>query len=72
MICHDEYWQVADEKFCETTIGATDSAVGEDFKLLFQTSNFRLAYFQPSNFRLAYFQPSNFRLDYTSGLLTSV
>jgi len=34
--------EVADEKFCETTIGATDKAVGEDFKLLFQTPNFRV------------------------------
>ncbi|XP_023333753.1 glycerol-3-phosphate dehydrogenase [NAD(+)], cytoplasmic isoform X2 [Eurytemora carolleeae] len=34
--------EVADEKFCETTIGATEPGVGEDFKLLFQTSNFRL------------------------------
>ncbi|XP_023333754.1 glycerol-3-phosphate dehydrogenase [NAD(+)], cytoplasmic isoform X3 [Eurytemora carolleeae] len=34
--------EVADEKFCETTIGATEPGVGEDFKLLFQTSNFRV------------------------------
>jgi len=34
--------EVADEKFCETTIGATDPAVGEDFKLLFQTRDFRV------------------------------
>ena len=33
--------EVADEKFCETTIGAKDSEVGSDLKLLFQTENFR-------------------------------
>ena len=33
--------EVADEKFCETTIGCTDEKVGLDFKLLFQTENFR-------------------------------
>eukprot|EP00092_Neocalanus_flemingeri_P084059 GFUD01105569.1.p1 GENE.GFUD01105569.1~~GFUD01105569.1.p1 ORF type:complete len:378 (+),score=104.32 GFUD01105569.1:84-1217(+) len=34
--------EVADEKFCETTIGARDSEVGSDLKLLFQTENFRV------------------------------
>jgi len=34
--------EVADEKFCETTIGAKDGALGEDLKLLFQTDNFRV------------------------------
>lgn len=34
--------EVADEKFCETTIGAIDDEVGMDFKLLFQTENFRV------------------------------
>jgi len=34
--------EVADEKFCETTIGAKDSEVGSDLKLLFQTENFRV------------------------------
>ena len=33
--------EVADEKFCETTIGCVDEAEGQDFKLLFQTDNFR-------------------------------
>ena len=33
--------EVADEKFCETTIGCKDEEVGQDFKLLFQTDNFR-------------------------------
>ena len=33
--------KVADEKFCETTIGAKDAEVGADLKLLFQTDNFR-------------------------------
>ena len=33
--------EVADEKFCETTIGAKDPEVGSDLKLLFQTENFR-------------------------------
>jgi len=35
--------EVADEKFCETTIGAKDAAVGTDLKLLFQTENFRVS-----------------------------
>lgn len=34
--------EVADEKFCETTIGARDPTVGDDLKLLFQTENFRV------------------------------
>jgi len=34
--------EVADEKFCETTIGAEDPVVGSDLKLLFQTDNFRV------------------------------
>jgi len=34
--------EVADEKFCETTIGSADPGVGADFKLLFQTPNFRV------------------------------
>jgi len=34
--------EVADEKFCETTIGSKDPAVGSDLKLLFQTENFRV------------------------------
>lgn len=34
--------EVADEKFCETTIGAKDAAVGADLKALFQTDNFRV------------------------------
>ena len=33
--------EVADEKFCETTIGAKVPEVGSDLKLLFQTENFR-------------------------------
>merc|ERR1712025_1359664 len=34
--------EVADEKFCETTIGCKNPEVGEDLKLLFQTDNFRV------------------------------
>jgi len=34
--------EVADDKFCETTIGAKDPEVGKDLKLLFQTDNFRV------------------------------
>lgn len=34
--------EVADEKLCETTIGAKDETVGNDFKSLFQTDNFRV------------------------------
>ena len=33
--------KVADEKFCETTIGCKDPDLGNEFKLLFQTANFR-------------------------------
>ena len=33
--------EVADDKFCETTIGAKDPEVGKDLKLLFQTDHFR-------------------------------
>ena len=36
--------EVADEKFCETTIGAKDPEVGRDLKLLFQTENFRCVF----------------------------
>jgi len=32
--------EVADEKFCESTIGATDPQVGREFKELFNTDNF--------------------------------
>jgi len=32
--------EVADEKFCESTIGAADGAVGAEFQLLFNTDNF--------------------------------
>jgi len=34
--------EVADEKFCETTIGCKDEVVGNDLKVLFQTDNFRV------------------------------
>ncbi|KAJ8283003.1 hypothetical protein COCON_G00055220 [Conger conger] len=34
--------EVADEKFCETTIGATDLQHGQLFKELLQTPNFRI------------------------------
>ncbi|XP_012683488.2 glycerol-3-phosphate dehydrogenase [NAD(+)], cytoplasmic-like [Clupea harengus] len=34
--------EVADEKFCETTIGATNPANGQIFKELLQTPNFRI------------------------------
>ena len=33
--------EVADDKFCETTIGGKDPEVGKDLKLLFQTDHFR-------------------------------
>ena len=33
--------EVADEEFCETTIGCKDESVGTTFKSLFQTPNFR-------------------------------
>jgi glycerol-3-phosphate dehydrogenase (NAD+) len=35
--------EVADEKFCETTIGSKDAEAGADLKLLFQTDNFRVS-----------------------------
>jgi len=35
--------EVADEKFCETTIGSKDAEAGADLKLLFQTENFRVS-----------------------------
>merc|ERR1712110_719661 len=41
--------EVADEKFCETTIGCTDEEVGQDFKLLFQTENFRVTVVKDTN-----------------------
>jgi len=43
--------EVADEKFCETTIGCnfSDEEVGQDFKLLFQTENFRVTVVKDSN-----------------------
>jgi len=34
--------EVADEKFCETTIGALEDGVGKELKLMFQTDNFRV------------------------------
>lgn len=34
--------EVADEKFCETTIGSSDMTTGNLFKLLLQTQNFRV------------------------------
>ena len=37
--------EVADEKFCETTIGCKDPDLGNEFKLLFQTANFRSVFF---------------------------
>ena len=33
--------EVADEEFCETTIGCKDESLGAIFKSLFQTPNFR-------------------------------
>ena len=33
--------EVAEEKFCETTIGCVDRELGALYKLLFQTDNFR-------------------------------
>ena len=33
--------EVADEEFCETTIGCKDESLGTTFKSLFQTPNFR-------------------------------
>jgi len=41
--------EVADEKFCETTIGCKDEEVGQDFKLLFQTDNFRVTVVKDTN-----------------------
>lgn len=41
--------EVADEKFCETTIGCLDPEVGQDFKLLFQTENFRVTVVKDTN-----------------------
>lgn len=41
--------EVADEKFCETTIGCVDEADGQDFKLLFQTDNFRVTVVKDTN-----------------------
>jgi len=35
--------EVAEEKFCETTIGCSDLELGADYKLLFQTENFRVS-----------------------------
>jgi len=35
--------EVADEKFCETTIGANNADIGREFALLFQTENFRVS-----------------------------
>merc|ERR1712088_839119 len=32
--------EVADEKFCESTIGSSDGVVGAEFQLLFNTDNF--------------------------------
>ena len=34
--------EVAEEKFCETTIGCEDRELGSEYKLLFQTDNFTL------------------------------
>jgi len=41
--------EVADEKFCETTIGITNEEAGQDFKLLFQTENFRVTVVKDTN-----------------------
>ncbi|XP_057683942.1 glycerol-3-phosphate dehydrogenase 1-like protein isoform X2 [Corythoichthys intestinalis] len=41
--------EVADEKFCETTIGATNQASGLIFKELLQTPNFRITVVQESD-----------------------
>jgi len=41
--------EVADEKFCETTVGCVDEEVGQDFKLLFQTDNFRVSVVKDTN-----------------------
>ena len=34
--------EVADEQFCETTVGCQDPVIGQEFKVLFQTENFRV------------------------------
>ena len=39
---YDRTRQVADEKFCESTIGSMDPVVGEEFKLLFHTDNIQV------------------------------
>jgi hypothetical protein len=44
---------VADEKFCETTIGCKDPQLGNEFKLLFQTVNFRFGL--PTGYSIPYF-----------------
>ncbi|XP_030645017.1 glycerol-3-phosphate dehydrogenase 1c isoform X2 [Chanos chanos] len=41
--------EVADEKFCETTIGATNEDHGQIFKELLQTPNFRITVVKDSN-----------------------
>ncbi|XP_062854168.1 glycerol-3-phosphate dehydrogenase 1c [Trichomycterus rosablanca] len=41
--------EVADEKFCETTIGATNAKNGQVFKELMQTPNFRITVVPESN-----------------------
>ncbi|XP_061686136.1 glycerol-3-phosphate dehydrogenase [NAD(+)], cytoplasmic-like isoform X2 [Syngnathoides biaculeatus] len=41
--------EVADEKFCETTIGSTNEANGVIFKELLQTPNFRITVVQESD-----------------------
>uniref|UniRef100_A0A672HVE8 Glycerol-3-phosphate dehydrogenase [NAD(+)] n=1 Tax=Salarias fasciatus TaxID=181472 RepID=A0A672HVE8_SALFA len=41
--------EVADEKFCETTIGAKNEANGQIFKELLQTPNFRITVVQESD-----------------------
>jgi glycerol-3-phosphate dehydrogenase len=43
---------VADEKFCETTIGCKDPQLGNEFKLLFQTVNFRFGL--PTGYSIVY------------------
>jgi len=41
--------EVADEKFCETTIGSRDETVGNQFKLLLQTPDFRVTVVSDAN-----------------------
>lgn len=41
--------EVADEKFCETTIGAGDPDIGAEFSLLFQTEYFRVSVVPDAN-----------------------